>query len=45
VIVSASAASASSSTCTTSGTEGNDEFEIRIALSLGHARDQRSTKR
>jgi hypothetical protein len=45
VIVSASASSASSSTCTPSGTEGNDGFEIRIALSLGHPEDQRAAKR
>lgn len=45
VIVSASASSASSSTCTPSGTEGNNGFEIRIALSLRHPRDQRFTRR
>lgn len=45
VIVSASASSPSSSTCTPSETEGNNGFEIRIALSLRHPRDQRFTRR
>ncbi|MGE8131804.1 hypothetical protein ACQKQD_33225 [Methylobacterium sp. NPDC080182] len=45
MIVSASASSASSSTCTPSETEGNNGFEIRIALSLRYPRDQRFTRR